>query len=71
MREPPKPSPEVSRKLEISLKQVRWDEAEELVGRESGALEKLVARLLKDHLRNHHRIKLALPFGIPPPREDD
>lgn len=71
MREPPKSSPLVSRKLEISLKQVRWDEAEELVGREPRALEALVTQLLKDYLYNHHRVKHSLNFGVPPPREED
>jgi hypothetical protein len=63
--------PEVSRTLTISLKQARWDEAEELVGGQIGALEKLVAQLLKEHLQTHHRVNTAIHFNLPVPREDD
>jgi hypothetical protein len=72
MRETPRqPSPEVPRKLEILLKQSRWDEAEQIVGREAGAPEKLVAKLLKDYLRDHHPVRGAIQFSLSPAREED
>jgi len=65
------PSPEISKTLEIRLKQVRWDELDKITNRDKGALEKLTADLLKKYLRDHHPISTAIQRNLPPAREDD